>query len=70
MREELKKFNVDRVEDDPFKTILDSIRDVAHKHSQEILSEIGVLRSDAGYTSKQYELQYTIYHAVKASFKL
>ena len=70
MKLEVNKFNVDRVEDEPYKTTLDLIRDVTNQHTKEILAELGVLSSDVGYNSKRYELHYSIYHAVKATFNL
>lgn len=61
---------VDRVEPEEYTTTLDKIRDIAQNHAKDILFEIGLLKSDQLYAGKHYELQYTIYHAIKETLKL
>lgn len=49
---------------------LEQLRDIALAHAKKILAEMGVDQNDAQYPTKQYQMQYEIYHAMKKVFEI
>jgi hypothetical protein len=41
------------------------IRDIAEKHTNEILFELGITKEHSSYTMLQYELVFHLYHKIK-----
>lgn len=51
-------------------TQLDEIRKIALDEAKIILKKIGISTNDRNYASKQYELQFKIYHAIKEALEI
>ena len=49
---------------------LAKIREVALKSAKNILNEMGVSDDSIEHASLQYELQFSIYHAIKRALKI
>lgn len=49
---------------------LETARTIALKTAKDILVESNILPKDPLYATRQYELQYGIYHAIKKALKL
>lgn len=44
---------------------LEKIREIALRTAKEILEEMGIEPNAKDYASKQYEMQFAIYHSIK-----